>query len=454
MSECKTVWQREKGTSIDLAEAAEAGVAKGEGDKKDRTREFIDRMPSPKASSGYLTPVRSFEELAEMRPDDLEGAPSVGRRKREKRDREKRDLRFGWLVELFELFDGALERRPIVSQILSVAVLACLSDLIAQLLEGLSDTSIDGTRMLRFVGFRAGVATPFYLWWLSVMERGVSDRVRTTGAPTFTAPLLKAALDLGLYIPLYQAFFFLALAFAEGQPLIVGWQRVVRSLPKTLPFAWLFWGPVQVLNFWLVPPRWRVLTVNIASVAWNVAMSLFNEMSREPLVEAAAASLADGGRVSALTATPTGPSTAVAAVTAAATAASELARGASAATIRRSDSGAAALHIATDQGVLVEQPPLGGMGAGGVSDAANSDDTDGDHGAVAGGRSSDASADGTSLLPHSSDDDDTVGPQCTDMWPHRWCRRRAAKCWSEWVLVRCPSTCGLCDQDHEALRTI
>ena len=38
---------------------------------------------------------------------------------------------------------------------------------------------------------------------------------------------------------------------------------------------------------------------------------------------------------------------------------------------------------------------------------------------------------------HSADD-------CADLWARRWCRKRATKCWSEWVLAVCPRTCGLC----------
>jgi hypothetical protein len=64
---------------------------------------------------------------------------------------------------------------------------------------------------------------------------------------------------------------YLTLAAAEGQPLGEGLRRVSAMLPRTVPYAWCFWIPCQSVNFALVPPRWRVLFVNVANILWSTA---------------------------------------------------------------------------------------------------------------------------------------------------------------------------------------
>ena len=381
-------------------------------------------MPSPKGAS-------TSEKVINFLPEQ---PSSISKRKKDRRLPSK----YGALGSCCEWFDGELSRNPLLSQLVAVGVLSCLSDLIAQLLEGSLDTGIDLSRTMRFAAFRAAIATPIYLTWLKFMESTVTERVRALGLPAFAAPLLKMCCDQGLYTPAYQIFFYVSLAAAEGQPLINGWQRVVRMLPRTLPIAWLFWCPIQVLNFALAPPRWRVLTVNVANVAWNVAMSLFNEIGRTHTLAAATAAtvtaLGESGRMGMLEA-PSAPPGAV--MAAAATAATELA-GASI------QSQVPVLQAATEQDALIEQEMddsvlLGrGDGAGSDPEAPRAD-------SVAEPSLRRDDSDGVD----DDDDDDDDEATCVDTWPRRWCRRRAAKCWSEWVLVRCARTCGLCDQQLE-----
>ena len=38
---------------------------------------------------------------------------------------------------------------------------------------------------------------------------------------------------------------------------------------------WILWPPAQMLNFTLVPLRFRVLFVNVMNLAWNTILSYF-----------------------------------------------------------------------------------------------------------------------------------------------------------------------------------
>ena len=343
------------------------------------------------ACSAAVTP---SDAPTSRRPTRLFDRPTV-ERKRE-RALSSRPL----VCRLFDALDAQLTRNPFASQCVLVAVLACLSDVIAQLLEGSRLPTLDLTRTWRFAAFRALIATPIYLSWLSFMERCVEQRASASRLPSGVYPLLKMCLDQGLYTPTYQGFFYIALATAEGQSLGEGWRRAMHMLPRTMPYAWAFWCPIQACNFWLVPMRWRVLAMNTANVFWNIAMSLFNEIART-----STPSTTVGAAIAAVA--PVAPPVAAAIASAAMRAAM-----ADATRITVGGAGARpyALHGAADGYALgggdqetqtAEEEPWGG---------------------------------GTE--------------ECADLWPRRWCRKRAAKCWSEWVLVRCTRSCGLCDETY------
>ena len=109
-----------------------------------------------------------------------------------------------------------------------------------------------------------GCATRIAQVWLAYIEREAN---RIVGAGGLRAALLKLALDQGVYTPCYQVCFFMVLAVVEGQPVHEGWRRALKTLPKALPASWAFWIPAQLVNFLTVPPHWRVIFVNVASLA-------------------------------------------------------------------------------------------------------------------------------------------------------------------------------------------
>ena len=127
------------------------------------------------ACSAAVTP---SDAPTSRRPTRLFDRPTV-ERKRE-RALSSRPL----VCRLFDALDAQLTRNPFASQCVLVAVLACLSDVIAQLLEGSRLPTLDLTRTWRFAAFRALIATPIYLSWLSFMERCVEQRASASRLPS------------------------------------------------------------------------------------------------------------------------------------------------------------------------------------------------------------------------------------------------------------------------------
>ena len=287
---------------------------------------------------------------------------------------------------------GTSLRTIFLRQIVACAVLALLGDLCAQLYEGTSLDEFDWLRMARFTLFRAVFATPVYIYWLTKLDRMAERLSSITGMWPLLAKLI---LDQGLYGPVYQVVFFCFVAALEGQPLSEGLHRCAIVLPHSIPLYWSFWLPAQSLNFLYVPLPWRVIYVNTLSIVWNTIMSLYNASAATTHLPS------PSPRTPVSPLMPLKPGVAVAvASTSIAPAAPRLA-------------GSISSHLT----VTIGRNDMEG-GAGAVSDDPLSDE-------------------------------DEYRPSfnmCADNWP-RQCHRKANKCWSEWVIARCPRTCGLCETD-------
>ena len=114
---------------------------------------------------------------------------------------------------------------------------------------------------------RAGLAFPF-----SVPSLGSRPKPQTANHKP----------QAGLAFPLNGAFFGVSTArrhdltvSSERDKWLKDWELKVRKdLPMTVVQSTSFWGPVQAINFCLVPPHARALYVNMAFFSWTSYLSL------------------------------------------------------------------------------------------------------------------------------------------------------------------------------------
>jgi len=315
---------------------------------------------------------------------------------------------------------GRTEREQYLWQIAAVAFLAMMGDMYAQIFEGTRYSEYDFGRTARFTLFRAVVAAPVYIYWLSKLDALAEQLSALTGMWPL---LIKLLLDQGVYTPVYQVVFFCFLAALEGQPLSEGFRRCLLVLPQSIPVAWCFWLPVQAVCFHIVPLQWRVVYVNVFNIVWNTILSLFN-------------SSASAAPVASMPAEPIETASDLVSM------ASSVAAASRSASLAAAAAGAAAGDIAgveasaEDGGDIYDKLPRrgGGRGARGGGD-------DADEEMLAWRARKRAAAAGhaaASAAAHGLGDG-----TCADNWPKQ-CKRKVNKCYSEWVLARCPWTCGLC----------
>ncbi|KAJ2914847.1 hypothetical protein MD484_g5566, partial [Candolleomyces efflorescens] len=91
-------------------------------------------------------------------------------------------------------------------------------------------------------------------------------------------------LDQAVLTPAGVLFFYASMSTLEGK-WEKAYERIEEAYVPTLVRNWLVFIPTQIVNFSVVPPHLRMVTVGVVSLFWNTYLSVANA----PLAAAAAA---------------------------------------------------------------------------------------------------------------------------------------------------------------------
>lgn len=167
-------------------------------------------------------------------------------------------------------FRAHLRKHAVFTNCLASAGLFATGDAVAQYLTDVHP--YDSRRTVRaavyggcvFGPVAAGIGFPF------VNSLGV-------GKPPFQQGIIRTAVDQGILAPLfYIPLYFTAMPLLEGRSFAQArlhlkdhWAQVVKTNAAV-------WVPVQILNFAVIPPAFRLVVVNIIGVGWNSFLALQN----------------------------------------------------------------------------------------------------------------------------------------------------------------------------------
>jgi hypothetical protein len=103
------------------------------------------------------------------------------------------------------------------------------------------------------------VIAPLFTQWYHWLENRFPPC--SIAGPTKSI-LKKTVIDQFLFTPPLLCLFFSIMAAAE----VATWANVKNEITTKLPKVYvadcLFWIPIQAINFWKVPPTWRVLYIS------------------------------------------------------------------------------------------------------------------------------------------------------------------------------------------------
>lgn len=78
----------------------------------------------------------------------------------------------------------------------------------------------------------------------------------------------KMLLDQLLFTPSHMLYYMYAIGFLEGRTAAATAVKVSAEFWPLLKMHWRVWPIVSLINFKLVPPQLRVLTLNLVALVW------------------------------------------------------------------------------------------------------------------------------------------------------------------------------------------
>ncbi|CDO76323.1 hypothetical protein BN946_scf184414.g5 [Trametes cinnabarina] len=174
-----------------------------------------------------------------------------------------------------------------LTQCATSAVLFGSGDIVAQQLfekKGIQNHDFMRTARLAFYG--GAIFGPLLTKWLQFL-----DRLRFS-TPT-KGVIYRVYLDQGVSTPMVVGMFFGSLTLLEGKTFIAAKERIQEAYAPTLLRNWGVFIPTQIVNFAIVPPHLRFVTVGVVSLFWNAYLSAVNAQKQADGAPDAAVALED-----------------------------------------------------------------------------------------------------------------------------------------------------------------
>ncbi|KAI7533890.1 putative integral membrane protein, Mpv17/PMP22 family [Hortaea werneckii] len=175
------------------------------------------------------------------------------------------------MASMFRAYQSALQRRPMLTQSLTTAVLFATGDTMAQQgveKQGLANHELGRTTRMALYG--GCIFGPAATKWFGFLQR----KIQLPGRPNLEI-LARVAADQVVFASCNLTVFLTSMAVMAGED---PREKLRSTYFNALSKNWLVWPAVQATNFKFVPLEHRVLVVNMVSLGWNCYLSYLNSM--------------------------------------------------------------------------------------------------------------------------------------------------------------------------------
>jgi len=150
-----------------------------------------------------------------------------------------------------------------------------LGDIIQQNIELFREThetgSYDYSRSARMLGMGLFHGAPRHFFYLTLEKR--------IPGSSFLSAAKKVFFDQAVLSVFIDSTFLFGMTFLEGDGVKASWSNMLERFPMVYMYDNMLWPPVQMVNFTMVPSRFRVLYVNIGNLVWNTILSFAHHRS-------------------------------------------------------------------------------------------------------------------------------------------------------------------------------
>ncbi|EKM57295.1 uncharacterized protein PHACADRAFT_254989 [Phanerochaete carnosa HHB-10118-sp] len=186
------------------------------------------------------------------------------------------------MASVLRAYNAFLQRRPMVGQCATSAVLFGASDVVAQqAVEKRGLAKHDFVRTLRSTFYGGCLFGPAVTKWFAFLNR-------LQFASPRRAVLYRVYMDQFMFAPIVIGFYFGSMTLLEGKGVSEATTRIEKNYVSTVMRNWMVFIPTQLVNFGLVPHHLRVLTVGVVSLFWNTYLSIVNSGSQASSEDTAA----------------------------------------------------------------------------------------------------------------------------------------------------------------------
>ncbi|KAK1755416.1 hypothetical protein QBC47DRAFT_188932 [Echria macrotheca] len=224
-------------------------------------------------------------------------------------------IEMGILMRLIGRFNSYYDQRPVLTMMVSNAILGGVADTVAQTITSVRQRAVrkhpggalnpredglaieihdldrknplnerdlipdsralpppfDFERLTRFMGYGFLMA-PVQFRWFKFLEKCFP--ISKTSA--FGPAMKRVAFDQLVFAPFGIACFFTAMTIAEGGGRRAVCQKMRDMYVPTLKANYMVWPAVQVINFRLMPVQFQLPFVSTVGIAWTAYLSLTN----------------------------------------------------------------------------------------------------------------------------------------------------------------------------------
>jgi len=178
------------------------------------------------------------------------------------------------LKTLFARYSNALIEKPYKTKMITTCVLTAAGDAVCQLfVEKKKLTKNYDFRRSFSLAFISGIiATPLiHLWYM----RGAPAICKAVSNNTKFYPYISMIVDQTAVATSSMAMYLFLSEYFRDFNFRDAVNNVKRKWGEAIVTNWKIWPPLILLNFWIVPPHFRVFFGNFIGFFWGIYMSYF-----------------------------------------------------------------------------------------------------------------------------------------------------------------------------------